>query len=243
MQFNAIEEKIIIVVTNYLYNSVTEFENDENCKMYMNNYCLTKVLPNIQTANMPIPSPILHQLQSALPVATYETPNKDLKVTYNDLDKNISFEISIVNKDYINTIKNVVDSFIDLKISDVKAIGLNFISKFNLGSNKLRILNNNIETYMPDFKKNRTFQLTLLLQLDDCVATYKIRKLSGGDDTNEGRIYQIDSNFHFDISLGKTQEKINKITSITQNLDKKYFPSFKDECNKILAMNDGKEEK
>ncbi len=96
---------------------------------------------------------------------------------------------------------------------------------------------------MPDFKKNRTFQLTLLLQLDDCVATYKIRKLSGGDDTNEGRIYQIDSNFHFDISLGKTQEKINKITSITQNLDKKYFPSFKDECNKILAMNDGKEEK
>lgn len=241
MQFNATEEKIIIVVTNYLFNSITEFENDENCKMYMQNYNLTKILPNIQSASISIPLPIMQQLQNALPVATYETPDKDLKVTYNDIDKNISFEISKVNKDYIDIIKNVVDNFIDIKISDIKAIGLNFISQFNLGNNKLKILNNNIETYMPNFKNNRTFQLTLLLQLDDCVATYKIRKLSGGDDTNEDRIYQIDSNFHFDISLGKTQEKINKIISITGNLDKKYFPSFKNECNQILAMNDGEE--
>lgn len=243
MSFNTINEKIIIVVTNYLYNSVAEFESDENCKLYMSNYHLEKELPIIQSGNNPIPTPILQQIQSNLPIATYKTSDNRFKLTYNDLNKNITFEISEINDDSIIFIKKLVDSFVDLKMSDVKAIGLNFISQFDLGNNKLKILNDKIETYMPNFKKNRTFQLTLLLQLDDCVATYKIRKLSGGDDSGENRIYQIDSNFHFDVSLGTTQEKINKISAITDNLSRKYLSSFKNECNNILGMNDGQEEK
>lgn len=127
-------------------------------------------------------------------------------------------------------------------MSDIKAMGLNFISLFNLKDKKLKILNDNIDQYLPNFKKNIAFQLTLLLQLDDCIATYKIRKKSGGDDTNEDRIYQIDANLHFNVSLNRTQDKINKINDITDNIDTKYLPIFNQECNNILAMNDGKKE-
>ncbi len=242
MTFNAIEQHIVVVVTNYLFNSNVEFENDDNSKIYMQKYGLNKILPDIKTPIGNISPNIVQQMQGVIPIVNYEDENKNLRLTYNDIDKNISFEVQKVNKDSIKLLKDAIKDFIDIKMSDIKAIGLNFISLYNLGDKKLKILNNDIEKYLPNFKKNIAFQLTLLLQLDDCVATYKIRKKSGGDDTNEDRIYQIDANLHFDISLGRTQEKINKINNITDNIDTKYFPIFSEECNNILAMNDGKKE-
>lgn len=242
MTFNAIEQHIIVVVTNYLFNSNIEFENDENSKLYMQKYHLKKILPNIKTPVGTIPPNIVQQMQGVIPVVNYEDENKNLRLTYNDIEKNISFEVQDINTESITLLKEAIKDFIDLKMSDIKAMGLNFISLYNLGDKKLKILNNNIEKYIPNFKKNIVFQLTLLLQLDDCVATYKIRKKSGGDDTGEDRIYQIDANFHFNISLGRTQDKINKINDITNNIDTKYFPIFNDECNNILAMNNGKKE-
>lgn len=239
MTFEATNEKIIIVVTNYLYSSAREFENDEFIKANITNYKLKKCIPNINTSE-PIPKPVLEQLQSSLPIVTFETEDQNFKVTYNDLEKNISFEICNLNEPDFEMLKMMVENFVDPKMSDLRAIGINFISQFNLGNNKLKLLNDKIETYMPNFKKNRTFQLTILLQLDDCVATYKIRKISGGDDTKENRIYQIDANFHFDLSICKTQRKIEKITNLMDNLNKKYLPIFKTECNNILAMNDEK---
>ena len=240
--FNAFEQHIVVVVTNYLFNSNVEFENDNNSKIYMQRYGLNKILPDIKTPTGNIPPNIVQQMQGVIPIVNYEDEHKNLRLTYNDIDKNISFEVRRVNENSIKLLKDAIKDFIDIKMSDIKAMGLNFISLYNLGNKKLKILNNDIEKYLPNFQKNIAFQLTLLLQLDDCVATYKIRKKSGGGDTNEDRIYQIDANLHFDISLWRTQDKINKITDITNNIDTKYFPIFNEECSNILAMNDDKKE-
>lgn len=242
MTFNAIEQHIVVVVTNYLFNSNIEFENDDNSKIYMQKYGLKKIPPKINVPIGTIPSNIIQQMQGVIPVVNYEDENKNFRLTYNDIDKNISFEVININEDNIKLLKDAIKDFIDLKMSDIKAMGLNFISLFNLKDKKLKILNDNIDQYLPNFKKNIAFQLTLLLQLDDCVATYKIRKKSGGDDTNEDRIYQIDANLHFNVSLNRTQDKINKINDITNHIDTKYLPIFNQECNNILAMNDGKKE-
>lgn len=234
MQYNAADEKIIVVVTNYLYNSTIEFENDS--KIYFKEFNLSKVSPSIQFSNVPVPMQILEQIQGSLPIVTYESVDKSFKLTYSDVDKTISFEIVKSEKYLISMLKSAIDKFIDAKVSDVKAMGFNFVSQYNLANKKLKLLNTNIETFIPNFKNNRAFQVTLLLQLADCVATYKIRKTSGGDDTGEDRIYQIDSNFHFDFSTARTKDKIDKIAEYVQNLDIVYLNEYKKECNNILAM-------
>lgn len=76
------------------------------------------------------------------------------------------------------------------------------------------------------------------MNIDDFQSTYKVRKISGGDETKEDRIYQIDANMHFQINKENTQEKINYTQNILNNLTEKYYKIFQEKCNQILEMND-----
>lgn len=234
MKFSPIDTNIIIVATNYLYGSVLDFENNNDFKEKLKKYEMRKITPNI-ISNAPIvPNEVMQQL---IPVDEYYTKD-NVKISYNDLEKRMSLFGDNTNSEYLLKLSETSYDFIDLKISDINAVGINFVSKYNLGSKKLKLLNNDIEKYIPDFPKNTAFQVTLMLEVDNYKSTYKIRKISGGDNTGEDRIYQIDTNMHFEIKAGNTQDKINYTKDILYNLESKYYQVFIEKCNQILEMND-----
>ena len=55
MNFNPISTEIIIVATNYLYNSIVDFEQNEYFINKKNIYEIEKITPNIMLTNPLIP--------------------------------------------------------------------------------------------------------------------------------------------------------------------------------------------
>ena len=234
MTFNPIDTDIVIVATNYLFNSALEFENNEYFKEKSSKYEITRITPNVVTNNVMFPVGVLQQI---MPIYDYSTKD-NIRISFSDIEKKISLFANNTNKDFLAKLSQTSYDFIDLKISDINAIGINFISKYNLGNKKLKILNGQIDKHITDFHKNIAFQVTIMLESDGYKSTYKIRKISGGDNTGENRIYQIDANMHFEIKAGNTQEKIDYTKSILDYLEEKYYQAFICKCNQILEMND-----
>ena len=233
MDFNSINTKTILVATNYLYNSIQEFEQCKCYKKYEEQHKLNKITPSIIGAPLTMPPEMLQQM---VPVTAYKINEVD--VSYSNIEKVLATKIEETSKEKLVGLSNIFYEFLDSKISDISALGINFISQYNLGNRKLKVLNQDIDKHIIDFKKNKAFQVTLLLEYDDCNATYKIRKYSGGDNTGEPRIYQIDVNMHFDMYSKNTQEKINLTSNILNNLEGKYYKMFNEKCNQILEMSD-----
>lgn len=96
-------------------------------------------------------------IMQMLPIYEYEANNK-IKITYSDIEKKISFYGNSDTSCYLSELSKISYNFIDLKISDINALGLNFIAKYNLKNRKLKILNKDIEKYMPDLKKILIFK-------------------------------------------------------------------------------------
>lgn len=239
MLFEPVEHKAVIVATNYLFANTKEFYNEIIQKKLKEDYDIEFAKLEIK-GDLPEGKINLEQMKEIFPIAMLTSNKNNTMAQLNVAEAKLSIDKENFKTNELTDLKKYLYDLIDLKSSDISALGLNFIAIFNLGQKKLKILNESIEDNMPNFKYNKTFQLILPLQIDNYIATYKIRKLKGGDNTQEDRLYQIDVNFNFDLSQLKTKEKLDKIEELLIEIETVYYHDFLEECNNLLKMNDEK---
>lgn len=229
--------KAILVATNYNFSSTEEFFETLESRNFVKKYDLQKVPVKI-VGNIPAGSLFVPDISGFIPFSLISN-NTKIKLVYNGPEAKLVIDKDkfCIDNDFEN-FKNLSIDVLDLKTSDIKAIGLNFSADFNLGNIKLNLLNNNV-VEIDDFEKNLTFEFVLPIDYPDenLVATYRIKKISGGDNTGEDRIYNISVNYHFDVFDLNTSEKISKIKTI---LEKNYYVKFMEKCQGFLNLNDSK---
>ena len=227
--------KVTLVAINYKCATVGEFDSKLKEKNILSKYNLELQDINIANADN-IPLPVMDGLISLLP-CTYQSKDTTVKVVYAQREFKLSIEKLNLTNDNFEEFKRLSGEILDLKLSDISAIGINYSAEYNLGKSKLMLLNNDIVNKVPDFAKNRTFELVLPLCYENrgMVATYRIKKIKGGDNTKEERIYSIKANYHYDISRMTTNEKIQQIENI---LSFNLCHEFLDNGQKFLELND-----
>ncbi len=236
--FEIINPKATLVATNYNFTSAIEFQQKLEERDIVSKYALEE--QEAKFAGAIPPAAILKDMKPFFPLMYC---NKDTKiiVTYIQQEFKLSVEKNNISEENYGDYKSLCGEIIDLKLSDINAIGINYAGEFNLGKNKLQLLNNEILGEIPDFALNLTFEFALPIKYENrgLISTYKIRKISGGDDTNKDRIYKISVNNHFDISKLSTSEKSKKLEEIlSENLYKEYL----EKCQGFLRLNDGREQ-
>lgn len=235
MTFEAKEVKATLVALNYVC-AINEFTEKLEEKDIIDKYKLK--LQDIQWNGQPLPpQPIMNEIRTWVPYI-YETEDTTIQVSYSLNEFKLTIEKKNFSESAFDEFKNLSNDILDLKLSDITAIGVNYNALFNLGEAKLSLLNNDIIEKVPDFEKNLTFEFVLPIQYEErnLVATYRIKKVSGGGDSKEPRIYRINVNFHFDISKLSTIEKAEKLKEI---LSYNLYDEFVVNSQKFLELNDG----
>ena len=236
MNFVATDIKATIVALNY--NCIAnEFLEKLEDKDIIDKYKLK--LQDIKWGgqNLP-PKQILNELRTFVPYI-YITEDTTIRIIYNQNEFKLSIEKKNFCEDTFEQFQHLSSDILDLKLSDITAVGINYNALFNLGKAKLNLLNNEIIDKIPDFKNNLTFEFVLPIEYPDrnLVATYRIKKKSGGDETNEPRIYDINVNFHFDFTKLSTGEKAEKVKDV---LSYNLYEEFITNSQKFLELNNGR---
>lgn len=237
--FEPINQSVTIVVTNYFYINRSSFWNDLTKGNIINRYDVKAKeahtdIPSEENTNIspPLPAELIEILpqeyttKAGINFQLFPAPEFKLTVSTRDL-----------NEAAFNNFSKITNDLLDRKFTDIEAFGLNFLAEFNLEKIKLQLLNKDVEK-IDTFKKNRSFEFVLPLnkdEEDDSIATYRIRKLEGGDETNKDRIYEVNVNFHFNLQSLSTKEKIKKIDELNFN---NYYKKFLSTSQEFLALND-----
>ena len=236
MFFEAADIKATIVALNYNC-AVGEFNDKLEKKDIIDKYKLKFQEIKWDGKKLP-PQTILNELRAFMPYI-YQTEDTTIQVVYNQNEFKLSIEKKNFSKDTFEEFKSLSSDILDIKLSDITAVGINYNALFNLGKAKLNLLNNEIIDKIPDFKNNLTFEFVLPIEYPDrnLIATYRIKKKSGGDDTNEPRIYSINVNFHFDFTKLSTGEKAEKVKDV---LSYNLYEEFITNSQKFLELNNGR---
>ena len=234
-EFLPLETKSIIIATNYVFLNPGDYIQDVYAKKLLEKLSLKPCDIKVKGQNPPTEED-LQQLASFMPVICKDTEN-DIEIQYIDTEKKLMVRQPSFNCDTFDKLKDISYNFIDMRLSMINAIGVNYTSSFNLGDIKLNLINNNILDEIPDFKHNLNFEFVLPIKYSDrnLIATYRIKKQSGGDETNEPRIYNINVNFHFDITSLTTKEKYEKLETI---LNLNLYNEYIEKCQGFLKLND-----
>lgn len=234
--FEIINPKVTLVATNYNFTSAIEFQQKLEERDIVSKYALEE--QEAKFAGAIPPAAILKDMKPFFPLMYC---NKDTKiiVTYIQQEFKLNIEKGNISEENYPEYNSLCSEVLDLKLSDINAIGINFAGNFNLGKNKLQLLNNEILGEIPDFPLNLTFEFALPIKYEDrgLIATYRIKKISGGDNTDKDRIYRISVNNHFDVSKLSTSEKSKKLEEI---LSVELYKEYLKKCQGFLRLNDGR---
>lgn len=232
--FEAINPKAILIALNYNCSSSLEFASKLEEKDLINKYNLQPYEIKIQ-GKIP-PEQVLKSLKGLFP-CVYTVNDTKIEVLYTQQEFKLSITKLGIDKEGFDNFRNLSSDILDLKLSDVSAIGINYSAEFNLGDNRLDILNNKI-TGIPEFNQNLTFEFKLPIFYPErnLVASYRIKKVKGGDGTREPHIYDINVNFHFDIKQFNTGEKAEKVREI---LSYNLYEEFLNKSQEFLKLNNG----
>lgn len=233
--YEAIEPKATLVALNYNCLTAKEFFNKLEERDIIEKYELK--LQDMQWQGDLPSQQILNDLRPMLPYV-YITKDTTIKVIYTQNEFKLTIEKRNLAKDNFSIFQELSNDILDLKLSDITAIGINYSAKFNLNKAKLNLLNNDIISEIPDFKNNLTFEFVLPIAYEErgLIETYRIKKESGGDDTEEPRIYSINANFHFDLSQLSTSQKADKLKEI---LSYDCYDEFFEKSQGFLRLNNG----
>ncbi len=233
--FEAINPKAILIAVNYNFSSVDEFVNKLEEKSIIEKYKLEREEYQFQ-GQMP-PEPILKSVQGFFP-CVYKSNDTTINIIYSQNEFKLSIQKDNLTINNFSEYLNLANDVIDLKLSDINAIGVNYQAQYNLGQNKLNLLNNEILTEIPDFSKNKSFEFVLPLEYPErnLIATYRIKKVSGGDNTGIDRIYEVRANFHFNIEKASTAEKMSILPNI---LSYELYKEFSEKSQGFLKLNNG----
>jgi hypothetical protein len=235
LQFEPLSQIATIIVTDYTYLNKDAFLNDLKRGNIISRYDVVEEEIKIDGEQKPSPF-VIEQLKTVLP-QEFTARRNNIIFTFFPAE----FKLSVVKKDFAREnfpeLVKITNDLLDRKVSEIGALGLNFVAEFNLQNIKLQLLNNNVES-IKDFNKNSTFEFVLPLDYrdeDGSIATYRIRKSRGGGDTGEDRYYEVSVNFHFDFKELNTKAKFDKIEAI---LSETYYSKFLATSQEFLALND-----
>ena len=234
------EIKAFIVATNYNFLNAQDFVNTIDEKNIIKKYSIEPCNTKIRFLGIPPQTQEdVNSLALFAPVICKDTVN-DIQVDYINPEKKLMIRKENFTELIYENFKNLAYDLMDLRLSTINAIGVNYSADFVLGDVKLNLINNNIINEIPDFSKNMTFEFVLPLNYDDrgLIATYRVKKVQGGDESNEPRIYNVGVNFHFDISSLNTKNKSEKLDEI---LSKELYEEFINKSQGFLKLNDQKE--
>lgn len=232
--FEAINPKAILIALNYNCSSSVEFASKLEERDLINKYNLQ--LGEIKMQGQVPPEEVLNSLKGLFP-CIYTTNDTKIEIIYTQKEFKLSITKMGMDEKEFNNFRDLSSDILDLKLSDVSAIGMNYSAEFDLGSARLDILNNKI-TSIPDFVQNLTFEFKLPIYYPErnLVASYRIKKVKGGDGTGEPHIYNISVNFHFDINQLNTGEKAQKVKEI---LSYDLYEEFLNKSQEFLKLNNG----
>lgn len=229
--------KTTLVAINYSFSSNNAFEDELVNKGIIERYNLQKVQPNIQINGSLPNDPMIMQQLAILTPCEYITDKTKIKLQYRGTETKLIIGKDNFNKeDDAEDFKKLSEDVLDLKISDIRAIGINYSADYNLGLTRLQLLNNEVEE-LEDFKNNITFEFVLPIEYKDKdeIATYRVKKISGGDDTDNDRIYNVSVNFHYKFDSYNTSKKVKRIEDILK-LDN--YNDYIKKANGFLNIND-----
>ncbi|MFN9691105.1 MAG: hypothetical protein ACK551_03290 [Vampirovibrionales bacterium] len=234
--YTAVSQKFTCVFLNYKHKDVESFETALKDRTIWERYNLREADTEIETD---APLHMIPVLMKRFPLRTYKLESLDAKLEYVDFESKVMISKMDPTEEELQELEKFITEIADFKISDIEAMGINFITVYELPHKKLQVLNQNIEEVFPNFSKNKTFQLILPLQLDGYVATYQITKnVKEKPADEEPRRYTIDVNFHIDIeSTSTTTEKFKKITSNVAKISTDYYKEYLSDSENILGMN------
>lgn len=230
--------KSTIVALNFIFPNGADFFEKLREKGLIEKYNL-KPEPQSFTvrSNIEPPKEVLNGISSFIPVSLVSADTL-IKVIYVQQEYKLIVEKENFDNKCFDDYSKLINDLLDFKLSDISAIGFNFDAVYNLGNLKLNLLNTSIVDKIPDFTKNSTFEFVLPIDYKErgMIATYRIKKISGGDNTGEDRLYNIKVNYHYALANMTTTEKIQKINEIISiNL----YNEFLEKSNKFLELNDG----
>lgn len=234
MAFIPIKQSATIVTLNYPYKA-DEFLQVVRKKELYSKYFLSDIPVNIEI-NHPNSEQVRKEFEFDKPLVGLKSEENNINVILTIYEK----KLDIVNYDFnpqeIEVFKTIANELIDPKISDISAIGINFISEFEPGI-KLQLLNKEIEK-IQDFDKNLTFQLVLPIQYDGYIATYKVQKLVP-EEKSMSRRYKIDVNYHIDLAEKTSREKLEILNQNLNNLKNNFYTPYYSKCQEFLNLNYG----
>lgn len=236
--FEPINIKATLVALNYSFLSAAEFREKLEEKDILNKYKLTFVEDAVEIKGEIPPQQILNDIKEFFPIV-YASEDATIKIIYTQKEFKLVIDKKNLSQETYQDFANLSNDIIDLKLSDLSAVGMNYSAEFNLSNLKLNLLNNQIIDYIPDFQNNLTFEFVLPINYEEkgLISTYRIRKLKGGDNTGLDRIYAISVNNHFNISEYSTADKAKKLDEI---LSVDLFNEFLNKSQNFLRLNDGK---
>ena len=207
----------------------TKLDNSE-FKKY-NNF---KQAPIKFTANG-IPNAVIENL----PIIAFSDNN--IKVLYSGMDRRIDISTNEYdnNKDLL---KDILTILVDFKLTEINAIGINYSADCRTDHNRLSIFNERInDNTFSNWSDNLGFTVTIPLQLKkfDCIGTYTVRKLAGGntEDSFVPYLYQITVNYNFDINMVGVgaRDRLDFIEKLVNNIEKLY-KDFNKKCEEITSL-------
>ena len=229
--------KATLVAINYNFSSTSAFDEELENKGIIKKYNLLRIPSDIQI-NGPLPNdPMIMQQLTSIAPCEYVTDKTKIKLQYRGVETKLIIDKDNFNKEQdAEEFKSLSEDVLDLKISDIRAIGINYSADFNLGSARLKLLNTEVED-IEDFKNNITFEFVLPIEYIDRdeIATYRVKKVSGGDNTGNDRIYNVSVNFHYKFESYNTSTKVKKIEDILR-LDN--YNDYIKKANGFLNIND-----
>lgn len=230
-----INPKATLVALNYNFSSIPEFIDKLKAKNILEKYSLKQENQKIQiTGNIP-PAPVINDLRNFLPL-TFISADTTVKIIYTQQELKLVIAKENILENNFQEYKNLSYDFIDFKISDINAIGMNYSAQFNLGKEKLLLLSQETVSAVPTFDKNISFEFILPLKDDTkgVLSTYRVKKVS--EETAQEHIYEISVNFHYDISQLSTMDKTNKLNEI---ISLNSYKEFEAQCNRFLGVKHG----
>ncbi len=233
--FEPLNIKATYVAINYNFTNPLEFAEKLESKNILNKYGL-KLQEAKFAGQGPVPPPqVISDLRMFVPFI-YISEDTSIEVIYSQNEFKLYINKQDLNHDNYSDYYSLAHDILDFKLSDISAIGINYSAEFNLGKTKLNLINSDAVNAIKDFNRNKTFEFVLPIEYKerDLLATYRIKKLSGGDEAHDNRVYEVKVNYHFDLSKMSTADKAKKVEEI---LSVEIYDEFLEKCQQFLSVN------
>lgn len=233
--YEANNQKATLVALNYNFANINEFIEKLNSKDILKKYNLEQQEQIVKfSSSVQPPASILNDVRQFLPLK-FVSKDTTIEIVYTQQELKLLISKKNIDEKSFSDYAKLSNDFIDLKLSDLTAIGMNYSAEFNLKDEKLLLLRDETVEAVPNFEQNISFEFILPLKDEKrgVLSTYRIRKI---DNDCKDHKYEISVNFHYAIEKMTTSEKANKVNEII-SLD--MYKEFEAQCQRFLGLNNG----